>query len=214
MAADLTTIRGDYLEQIRQGDRDEALSLVTGPVERGEIDLATFYDEVLGPVAARVGDLWHAGAMTVAEEHYATAINRDARLRARGFFEPAQRNGRRVLLACAPEEQHDLGLQMAADLLELAGYEASMLGMRTPARDLASFAEQIKADAVVLSCSTPLTITGLIDAVRLCHLRGIRVVVGGRAVRDYPAVARAAEADAICTVTSEIVATLEALLSS
>lgn len=214
MAVNLTTIRGDYLERVRQGDREQALALVTGPVERGELDLASFYDQVLGPVASRVGDLWHAGAMTVAEEHYATGINREARLLARNFFEPAPRNGRRVLLACAPEEQHDLGLHMVSDVLELAGYEASMLGMRTPAPDLASFAGQIAADAAVVSCSTPLTVTGLIHAVQLCHARGIRVVVGGSAVRDYPAVARAAAADAICTVTGEIVATVDALLSS
>ena len=214
MAADLSRLRGDYLELVRTGSREEALTLVLEPLAQGDIDLASFYDDVLGPVAARVGDLWHAGAMTVAEEHYATATNREARVRARALFRPAEPRGARLLLACAPEEQHDLGLQMAGDVLELAGYETTVLGMRTPARDLASYAGAIDPSAVVVSCSTPITVTGLIESVQLCRERGFPVVVGGSAVRDYPAVARAAGADATCSRTADVVGTLEALLSS
>jgi methanogenic corrinoid protein MtbC1 len=197
---------------VRRGNRDDALALVLEPVASGSLGLAEFYDLVIGPVAARVGDLWHAGAISVADEHRATAVNREARRRARRLFEPEPPNGRRVVLACAPEEQHALGLAMAGDVLELAGYETEVLGARTPARDLASFAEQVAADAVAVSCSSPITITGLIEAVTLVHALGVPVVVGGRAVRDYPAIARAARADAVCTDTTGVVEVVEGLL--
>jgi methanogenic corrinoid protein MtbC1 len=214
VASDLGSIRGAYLDEIRAGRRDRALDLVVGPVERDEIDLPTFYDEVLGPVAAKVGDLWHAGTMSVAEEHLATTVNRAARLRAVAHFQPARPNGRHLLLACAPEEQHELGLLMAADVLELAGYSATVLGARTPARDLAAMALALEVDAVVVSCSSPLTITGLLESVQQVHAHGIRVLVGGRAVRDYPAVAIAAGADATCVATGDVVDAVDALLSS
>jgi methanogenic corrinoid protein MtbC1 len=214
VAPDLGSIRGAYLEEIRSGRRERALDVVAGPVERGEIDLATFYDEVLGPVAAKVGDLWHAGLMSVAEEHLATTVNRAARLRAVAHFDPEPPNGKRLLLACAPEEQHELGLLMASDVLELAGYATTVLGARTPARDLAAMAEALEIDAVVVSCSSPLTITGLMESVEKVHGHGIRVLVGGRAVRDYPAVAIAAGADATCVATADVVAAVDALLSS
>jgi methanogenic corrinoid protein MtbC1 len=212
--ADLGSLRGDYLEEIRAGRRDRALELVVGPVERDEIDLATFYDEVLGPVAARVGDLWHAGQMSVAEEHLATTVNRAARLRAVAHFRARPSNGRSLLLACAPDEHHELGLLMAADVLELAGYSTTVLGARTPARDLAAMAAALAVDAAIVSCSSPLTITGLMESVERVHAHGIRVLVGGRAVRDYPAVAEAAGADAACVATADVVAAVDALLSS
>jgi len=42
---------------------------------------------------------------------------------------------------------------------------------------------------------------------------GVPALVGGRAVRHYPAVAVAAEADATCDTLSDVVACVDALLS-
>jgi len=212
--AEHNSLRRDYLDQIRAGDRGAALELALTPLRDGTLALAPFYDDVLTPVAAKVGDLWHIGAISVAEEHFATAVHREAQQRARDLFEAAEPNGRVAVLACAPEEQHELGLQMAANVLRLAGYAVEMLGARVPARDLALFVGQRRPDVVLVSCTTPITIPGLIDAVRQVRACGVPVLVGGRAVRDYPAVAVAAEADAACPALADLVATVDELLTA
>jgi methanogenic corrinoid protein MtbC1 len=206
-------LRRDYLDQIRAGDRGAALELALAPLREGELGLAPFYDDVLTPVAAQVGDLWHIGAISVADEHFATTVHREAQQQARDLFDAAEPNGRVAVLACAPEEQHELGLQMAANVLRLAGYAVELLGARMPARDLARFVEQRTPDVVLLSCTTPITITGLIDAVRQVRALGVPTLVGGRAVRDYPAIAVAAEADATCAALADLVGVVDALVS-
>jgi hypothetical protein len=74
--------------------------------------------------------------------------------------------------------------------------------------------EALGVDAVVVSCSSPLTVTGLMESVGKVHAQGVKVLVGGRAVRDYPAVARAAGADATCVDTRGVVRAVGELLSS
>ena len=59
-----------------------------------------------------------------------------------------------MLLACPPEENHDLGLRMVADRFDMAGWTTYFLGADTPVDEIADAAARLGVDAVVLSSST------------------------------------------------------------
>jgi len=131
---------------------------------------------VLLPVLREIGEGWQDGQVSVAQEHFATAILR-GRLAglARGWGE---RSGPRALLACPPDERHDLGLLMFGLLLARRGWSISYLGADTPISAVSATAEAQRVDVVVLAAVEAARLAAVADGVRELAAR-VRVVLAG-----------------------------------
>ena len=105
--------------------------------------------EVIAPCLVSVGDEWAKGELSVGQEHLATAAVR-ARLE-RTLAEPRGAARGVAVLACAPVEQHELGLLMLACLLRADGWEVLYLGQSTPVADAIAIARE--HDAALLGFS-------------------------------------------------------------
>ncbi len=135
---------------------------------------------IIAPVLERVGQAWESGHGSVADEHLVTAgirarIERllaDARGPVRGT----------AVLACAPEERHELGLLMLATLMRADGWKIAYLGADTPLADAVRFAERVSADLLCLSVGLgeriPLLTSALAEVDRP---EGLELVLGGAA---------------------------------
>ncbi|WP_223642045.1 MerR family transcriptional regulator [Corallococcus sp. EGB] len=110
------------------------------------------FEDVLVPVQREVGERWHAGALTVAQEHLVTQVVRE---RLVSLLHGSPRGGRRhAVLACFPEEEHELGLLGAALRLRYAGLRVTLLGQRVPAEGLGETVARSRPDVVGLSAVT------------------------------------------------------------
>jgi MerR family transcriptional regulator, light-induced transcriptional regulator len=142
------------------------------------------FDEVLAPVQCEVGERWHAGQLTVVQEHLVSQVVR-ARVVSLLHAAPENEGGRHVVLACFPEEQHEVGLLGLALRLRHAGLRVTLLGQRVPAEDLGKLVAELRPDWVGLSAVTDLGPAAFEDALAqvLAALpRGVPVWVGGAAV--------------------------------
>jgi methanogenic corrinoid protein MtbC1 len=123
--------------------------------------VAGLYQRVIAPAMWRIGDLWEQGAISVADEHLATALTHQAMA---GIYGPSlghkARPGR-ILMAAVEGEQHALGLRMAADVVELAGYETIYLGADVPTVDLLQAVAARSPNLVGLSATMPSSIPAL-----------------------------------------------------
>jgi MerR family transcriptional regulator, light-induced transcriptional regulator len=109
-----------------------------------------FFGEVLAPLQREVGERWHAGTMTIAEEHLVTQA---ARQRVMTLLHQAPRRAKKhVVCACYPTEDHELGLMGAALRFRHAGWRVTFMGARTPVEHLARVVNAVKPDVVALSC--------------------------------------------------------------
>jgi len=115
------------------------------------------YTRVIAPAMHRIGDLWEQRAVTVADEHMATAITHRAMAALYSSLGVKHSATRETIVLAAPVSQHhDLGLRMAADFLEGAGFRVVYLGVNVPADALgAAVAEHMPA-LVCLSMTMPL----------------------------------------------------------
>ncbi|MDR4496288.1 MAG: cobalamin-dependent protein [Nitrospirales bacterium] len=102
------------------------------------------------PLQEQVGQLWHDGQVSVAQEHYVSnqvkqkifsAINQ---LRLIG-------EGPHVVVACPPQEWHEVSALTAAYLCAVRGCRVHYLGANLPIPELARFCEQIRPSYVLLS---------------------------------------------------------------
>ena len=115
--------------------------------------LATFSVEVVLrdvvlPYVRSLGDRWEDGTLTVAQEHFASAVLRGRLLGlARGFDVGS---GPRALLACPSGEHHDLGLLCFGIGLREHGWRVTYLGADTPIDTLRDTAMRLDPELIVL----------------------------------------------------------------
>ena len=116
------------------------------------MSVETLYGQVIAPAMWRIGRLWEEGALTIADEHLSTAITQRVMASVYGssFGRAAPRPGR-ILLAAVEGQHHALGLRMAADVLELGGYEVIYLGGDVPIDALLGAIESRRPDLLALS---------------------------------------------------------------
>ena len=111
--------------------------------------LDTALSEVIVPYLRELGERWEAGEASVAEEHFASGVLRGRLL---GLARDWGRGlGPRVLLACAPGEQHDLGLIAFGLALRSRGWRIGYLGQDTPLESVERAAQAFAPAFVVVS---------------------------------------------------------------
>lgn len=111
---------------------------------------SSIFELIFAPAMREVGDRWHAGTLSVAQEHLASeALARSSRLLL-ALVQPTTAP-RTAILACWEDEQHVLPLYGIAFRMAQWGYRCVMLGACTPADALATAVGQVDPDLVGLS---------------------------------------------------------------
>lgn len=201
-----------YLGHALAGRDADAVQTLINPLMSGAIDLVNLFERVITPTAYRVGDLWREEQISVADEHFVTQLNQKL-IAIAGTLQPVRKsNSECVVLACPPDEQHDTGLRMVAELLIAHGYEARMLGAATPIPALVDYVAEAHPLAVGLSVASPFAIgslTATVGALRDAQPE-LPVFIGGRCPQRYPDVAAAVGVPSFAT-TQETLAYLDGL---
>jgi DNA-binding transcriptional MerR regulator len=112
------------------------------------------WTELLSPVLIAVGERWAATGEGVEVEHLLAETAAGA-LRAVGPDAPEPRNGRPVLLACAPDETHSLPLSALAAALGERGIGVRLLGGGLPAAALAAAVRRTGPAVLLLWAQLP-----------------------------------------------------------
>lgn len=188
-----------YMSAIRAGDRRRAIQEVDD-ARAGGLDIRTIYLDVLQPALRMIGQLWQENALTVAEEHLATAITQSAMLRVYADLRMPEADGPILIAACADTERHEIGLRMLCDFLDVRGWETVFLGASVPAEGLIEMVRQRAPDAIALSASilphlpqVRSTISQIREAVG--EERQPTIIVGGRPFLERPHLAETMGAD-------------------
>lgn len=181
--APLSGWRDEIIEAGRRGDQrrvdevlDEAFAAVS-PLRA--------YDGLVKPLLEHVGQLWQGNELSVVEEHL---VSQSVRMRLIALLHAApQGNRRHVLCACFPDEQHEIGLLGAALRFRHSGWRVTVLGQRTPVRDLVKLVQVVRPDLLALSCVMDV---GLAEIARVVSelrqaLPEVALLVGGAAAKTH-----------------------------
>jgi DNA-binding transcriptional MerR regulator len=175
-SADTTHARDELEEALLGFDDARAHAAFDSLLARFSLD--TVLAEVVLPYLHELGERWERGEVSVAQEHFASALLRGRLLGlARGW---GQGLGPTALLACAPGELHDLGLIAFGLALRARGWRIVYLGTDTPLDSLADAVGSARPDAVIVSAVDPSALAAAGD--ELADLaRDHRLAVGGPA---------------------------------
>ena len=117
----------------------------------GTFTVETVLAAVILPYLVDLGERWSTGEATVAQEHFASNLIRGRLLGIGRGWDSGE--GPRAVLACAPGEQHDLGLIAFGLTLNRRGWRITYLGPDTPVESLVDTAGRLEPDLVVVAAT-------------------------------------------------------------
>jgi DNA-binding transcriptional MerR regulator len=164
----------DALDRFDEDGANRALDRLIAAVS-----VETVMREVLLPYLRILGDRWARGDVSVAQEHFASALLRGRLLGlARGW---GTGSGPTLVLACPPGEEHDLGLIMFGIAASRRGRRITYLGQDTPFSTIEATIDAVGPELVVFAVAEGTSLGRHVRAIRALAKR-VPVAVGGAGI--------------------------------
>ena len=140
-----------FFAALLEGDEATARRITADYAETGT-SITDIIEGLFAPSLRDIGEGWHAGTVTVATEHRASAIVE--RLLAVNMPRKRGRPRGRAAVTTPTGEQHGLSATMAAAALKEAGWKVHHLGPDLPIAEIVEFTEINDIEIVVLSAAS------------------------------------------------------------
>ncbi|NUM37108.1 MAG: cobalamin B12-binding domain-containing protein [Candidatus Brocadiae bacterium] len=193
-------LREEFLNAILEGNKRQAVSIAKSIVHNQE-DIIYFYVDIVQHCMQQIGIMWEKGEISVAKEHLATAI---VTYVVSIFYtlKPYYQSARgKALVTAAPNELHQLGAWMVADLLELDGWQIRYLGANTPSQELIDMLVSFKPHLLFISVTMPSNVQHAKEIIEKMKqnsiLQNIKTIIGGLAISNSPDIWKDIKADAV-----------------
>jgi methanogenic corrinoid protein MtbC1 len=207
------TIVETMLPSLLAGDRAAVRALVSRALASGVV-AEDFTEQVAWPIHEALHKLHRHDQIERISFNYATRLLRQVVDQVQLAYERRERNGRTVTLFCGSGENEDLGGQMAADMLEAAGFAVHFAGGGIASDEILEETSRRHPDFLVLfasSASDAPGIRAIIDRVREVNAHpDMEIAVGGGVFNRADGLAEAVGATRFARTPRELVGTLEA----
>lgn len=157
------------------------------------------YLHVFVPAQHEIGRLWQTNRISVAQEHYCTAVTQLIMSQLYAHIFASTKNGYTLVATCVAGDLHEIGVRMVADFFEMDGWSTYYLGSSTPPASVVATLVEQRADVLAVSATIPYhaeAVRELIGAVRRePQCVRVKVLVGGYPFGQDPELWRAVGAD-------------------
>ncbi|WP_052090930.1 ATP-binding protein [Desulfosporosinus sp. HMP52] len=194
----LIDIAGNFLEALLRGDQQSARKYILVGVEQG-VGIKDIYLNVLQCVQREIGQLWQTNRISIAQEHYCSATVQLIMAQLYPQFIQANRNGRKIMVACVSGELHEIGARMVSDFFEIEGWDANYIGANTPPNEILETLTKLNSDVLALSVTMPNHVGKVREVISLVRSSKLgqrtKIIVGGYPFNIQPNLWRQVGAD-------------------
>lgn len=145
------------------------------------LGVSAFIESVAAPLLRRVGDEWHAGRLSFAQEHLVSSLVHDIVAESMRSF-GRQTGAPRLLVTTPAGERHAIGAVLTGAAAAVEGWNVLYLGADLPAPDIADAAVAAGVSVVALSIVYVADRDAVVEQVRILRSRlpeAIMLIVGG-----------------------------------
>jgi methanogenic corrinoid protein MtbC1 len=195
-SSELLAISREYVDLLRHADRGAAINLVLRAADKHRVE--DIYTGLLQEAQYEVGRLWEANEISVAQEHYSTAVTQLVMSLLYPRISETPKTRGTFAGVCVEGEMHEIGIRMVCDLFELRGWQSFYLGSSMPAAELLRFIEEKRPDVIGISAIFEANVESarqLIVQVRSIAASGVTILAGGLPFVRYPELWREIGAD-------------------
>jgi MerR family transcriptional regulator, light-induced transcriptional regulator len=143
--------------------------------------------EMIQPAMQEIGKRWLRNELSVWREHLASNLVRQKLLAVLQSQPALPSSAPHLIAACAPGEEHELGLLTVSLLAQRQGWRVAYLGFATPLAGIADLARISKPKLVLISVTTVIGLTGLMPWLIKTNRPAVPLVFGGRMPMLLPA---------------------------
>ena len=173
-------------KKLTDGNIDECIKIYKNYVEI--FNIADFFDRILRPVMAKIGEDWANGKLAIATEHVASNI---AQTLVKIIMEQVSGTGnKKKIMLCVPVgEEHHIGCDVLETYLTIKGFKIFNMGTSIPSESILEFITMKKPDIVLISITIQDNVlAGQRLAKKIREKSKIPILVGGYAMQiDNPA---------------------------
>ena len=194
-----TTIESKkYLELLLSKERNAAKNYILDLADQ-EMDIRSIFLDVFQATQYELGRLWELNKITIAQEHYCTAATQTFMAMLTARIVPAVMNGKKVIATCVGTEQHEMGIRIVNDFLEMEGWDTYYLGANVPIEAIILSIKDHQPDLLALSVTLTPHIKQVIEIIHQVKniFPTIKVMVGGYPFLRDSALAEKIGADGI-----------------
>ncbi|MES9971877.1 MAG: MerR family transcriptional regulator [Candidatus Thiodiazotropha sp.] len=208
---DLSGVWRDYLQDTLRAISDFSHERIEAVFNQASslYPLDMVMERLIEPALVALGENWQSSPAGIAEEHFYSSWLRN-RLGARFHHGYSQAVGARIVCACIPGDNHDIGLLLFALSAQSRGYRVLYFGQNLPLEQIPLIVESSGARAVVLSARAKLTEDQDSRLAALTQQSAVPVMLGGHS-SDMPL--RAFEAAGGILLGGQILPALQVLTS-
>lgn len=178
-----------FLAALLEGDHRECLRIADQRVKSGE-QLENLYLQVIKISLYKIGFMWEEGSISVAHEHLATSIISRVMANLYPKFILLEHTKEKAVITAAPNEFHEVGARMVADLLEKDGWNVHYLGANLPIKELIDILLRDPPFLLGISAAMPFNLEGVIDMIKEIRqreeLKHVKILVGGKIFLETP----------------------------
>lgn len=213
----LFVLAHQYFDALLSGERSVASRLILNAVAQGA-SIKDIYLHVFQSSQREIGRLWQMNQMSVAQEHYCTAVTQliMAQLYSNIFNTP--KNGRHLVATCVGSELHEVGLRMVTDFFEMDGWDTYYLGSNVPLSSIMQTITERKADVLAISATMTFHIPLVADLIKQVRIsdsnRHIKILVGGYPFNTEPELWRQVGADGYASNAEHAITTANTLIAA
>ncbi len=172
----------EYLDALLRADRQTASRMIIEAVNSGT-SLKDIYMHVFQKSQYEIGRLWQMNEVSVAQEHYCTAVTQLVMSQLYPYLFSTQKNGQKMIATSISGELHEIGMRMVADFFEMDGWDTYYIGANTPNSSIIQALEENEAQLLGISATlTPhiSAVENLITQVRNTESgKKVKILVGG-----------------------------------
>lgn len=181
----LGSLAAEFLGLVLEGDRRRASQRLLRSIDQGT-SAKELMLQVLMPVQAEVGRLWHKGELSPAEEHLVTHTTDLVLGQLYDRLPRDPSNGKVVVAGAVSGDLHSVGVRVTTDFFEMDGWRGVFLGPDVSAEDFVRGANEFEADLVLIGATLSGQRPRVKETIALLHqacLPRVPVLVGGQAFR-------------------------------
>jgi len=184
--AEYDTLNHRLIDWIITGKEKEATDRIFDLYQNG-LSTLTLIEKVYLPILKLTGDLWQVGKVTVAEEHLISNLV-DRWLSMTSTSQGIQSKPYSAVFMLPSNEEHVLILKIIREYFRHENWKTYFIGNSIPISSLHQFIDELDIQMVVISVSIGAHLNNtkeLIQTLRTLRKdKPIKILVGGRAIRD------------------------------
>ena len=134
---------------LTEGELKNAIQLYESFV--GQSTIEKFYEKIMNPVMAKIGDMWSVGKLSIATEHVASNVAQSLVKIISDNHKKNKLDKGKVIITTPVGEDHCISCNVLESLLLSKGFTTFNISPSTPAESLIQFVKTVRPTAILIS---------------------------------------------------------------